>query len=143
MVLQMARSGGAVAPPDRPGPKLGLCVGDEADGVADGLEVLDLFVRDAHAELLFSVDDDRHHRDGVDVQVLGEGLVHFDSLGGQASFFVDDFSQAGQDLFVASHWWLLFLFSPWTAGVPASSGGNDSNRGFGLLCDLKTGKDWE
>src|SRR6185436_3354795 len=32
---------------------------------------------------------------------------------------------------------------PWAAGVPAASGGNDSNRGFGLLCDLKTGEDWK
>src|SRR6478736_7812212 len=66
--------GGAGRRPDASG----LGAADEGDGVADGLEVLDLAVRDAHAELLLGVDDDRHHREGVDVEVLGEGLVHLD-----------------------------------------------------------------
>ena len=54
---------------------------DEVDGVADGLEVLDLFVGDLDVELLLGVDDDRHHRDRVDVEVVGERLVQLDRVG--------------------------------------------------------------
>ena len=35
------------------------------------------------AELLLGVDDDGHHRDGVDVQVVGEGLVELDRVSGR------------------------------------------------------------
>jgi hypothetical protein len=45
---------------------------DEGDGVAHGLEVLDLVVGDGDAELLLGIDDDRHHRDRVDVEVVRE-----------------------------------------------------------------------
>src|SRR6476469_1510074 len=81
----------------RPGAS-GLRAGDEGDGVADGLEVLDLAVRDAHAELLLGVDDDRHHREGVDVEVLGEGLVHLDGRGVEAGLLVDDLGKTLEDL---------------------------------------------
>ena len=36
-------------------------VRDELDCVANGLEVLDLFVRDGHLELLLGVHNDSHH----------------------------------------------------------------------------------
>src|SRR6476660_6577017 len=81
----------------RPGGS-GLRPADEGDGVADGLEVLDLAVRDAHAELLLGVDDDRHHREGVDVEVLGEGLVHLDGRGVETGLLVDDLGKTLEDL---------------------------------------------
>ena len=55
-----------------------LRVADAIDGVADGLEVLDLVVRDANAEALLHVDDDLHHVERVDLEVVGERLVGFD-----------------------------------------------------------------
>src|SRR5215203_2973231 len=48
-----------------------LCLGDEADRVVDRREVLDLVVGDLDAELLLGVDDDGHHRQRVDVEVVG------------------------------------------------------------------------
>src|SRR5690606_32900065 len=77
-VRDAGRPGRAFARPGLPcitAKGLGLRLDDEVDGVANGLEVLDLFVGDLDVELLFSVDDDRHHRDGVDVEVVREGLV--------------------------------------------------------------------
>src|SRR6185312_3256958 len=113
----VGRPAAAGGPPRRPGlpgsaagatagrarPGSGLGVGDEVHGVADGLEVLDFLVRDLHIELLFGVDDDGHHGDGVDVEVVREGLVQLNRVGGQAGLFVDDLGKAGQDFFVASH----------------------------------------
>src|SRR5664280_2682217 len=78
-----------------------LCTRDEAHGVADRLEVLDLVVGDAHAELLLGVDDDRHHRQRVDVEVVGEGLVELDGGGVQTGLFVDDLGETVEDLFLA------------------------------------------
>src|SRR6476469_8637969 len=92
----------------RPGAS-GLRAGDEGDGVADGLEVLDLAVRDAHAELLLGVDDDRHHREGVDVEVLGEGLVHLDGRGVESGLLVDDLGKTLEDLLLG----LCHLSTPW------------------------------
>src|SRR4051794_12063473 len=76
----------------------GLRAVDVRDGVAHGLEVLDLAVGDAHAELLLGVDDDRHHREGVDVEVLGEGLVHLDGRGVESGLLVDDLGKTLKDL---------------------------------------------
>src|SRR6478609_6423089 len=87
----------------------GLGARDVRDGVADGLEVLDLAVRDAHAELLLGVDDDRHHREGVDVEVLGEGLVHLDGRGVEAGLLVDDLGKTLEDLLLG----LCHLSTPW------------------------------
>src|SRR6476469_747392 len=97
--------GGAGRRPDASG----LCAADEGDGVADGLEVLDLAVRDAHAELLLGVDDDRHHREGVDVEVLGEGLVHLDGRGVETGLLVDDLGKTLEDLLLG----LSHLSTPW------------------------------
>src|SRR5699024_8734728 len=71
---------------------------DVLDGVADGGEVLDLFVGDADVELLLGVDHDGHHRDGVDVEVVGEGLVELDVLGGDTGLLVHDLGEALEDL---------------------------------------------
>src|SRR5699024_10324379 len=71
---------------------------DVLDGVADGGEVLDLFVGDADVELLLGVDYDGHHRDGVDVEVVGEGLVELDVLGGDTGLLVHDLGEALEDL---------------------------------------------
>ena len=88
----------------------GLGLGDEVDGVADGVEVLDLVVGDAHAELLLGVDDDRHHRQRVDVEVVGERLVELDGVGRvEPGLLVDDLGQAGEDLLLAAvPWWCSF-----------------------------------
>src|SRR5690606_15988295 len=61
---------------------LGRSVDDEVDGVLHGDEVLHLVVRNLDVELLLSVHDDGHHRDRVDVQVVGECLVELHGLGG-------------------------------------------------------------
>src|SRR6478609_10457920 len=87
---------------DRPGGSgSGLRGRDERDGIADGGEVLDLVVGDAHVELLLGERDDRHHRQGVDVEVVGEGLLGQDGVGGQPGLLADDLGQAGQDLLLA------------------------------------------
>src|SRR5665648_206615 len=74
---------------------------DEGHGVADGGQVLDLFVGDADRELLLGEGDDRHHRQRVDVEVVGEGLLRRDGVSGQPSLLADDLGQAGQDLLLA------------------------------------------
>src|SRR5665811_2274996 len=74
-----------------------LRAGDEAHGVADRLEVLDLVVRDADAELLLGIDDDRHHRERVDVEVVGEGLVELHRGGVKTRLFIDDLGETFED----------------------------------------------
>src|SRR3954451_24204543 len=69
--------------------------------VADGLEVLDVVVGDPDAELLLGVDHDRHHRQRVDVEVVGEVHVGLDGVGGQAGLLVDDLGQTAEDLLLA------------------------------------------
>src|SRR5918994_7579873 len=76
---------------------------DEGHGVADGCEVLHLVVRDLHAELLLGGDDHLDHRQRVDVEVVDEGLVHLDVLGGNAGDLVNDVGQAGTDLLGGGH----------------------------------------
>src|SRR3954453_15242899 len=90
----------------------GLRAVDVRDGVAHGLEALDLAVGDAHAELLLGVDDDRHHREGVDVEVLGEGLVHLDGRGVEAGLLVDDLGKTLEDLLLG----LSHLSAPCSLG---------------------------
>src|SRR4051794_23860045 len=68
---------------------------DERDGVADGLEVLDLVVRDLHAEPLLGGHDDLDHGERVDVQVLGERLVLGDVLGVDSGDLLEDLAQTG------------------------------------------------
>src|SRR3954454_12249269 len=76
---------------------------DERDGVADGLEVLDLVVGDRHAELLLGGHDDLDHGERVDVEVLDERLVELDVLDGDARDLVDDLGEVGADLFGGGH----------------------------------------
>src|SRR5690606_40185823 len=64
----------------------------------DGGEVLDLVVGDAHGELLLGERDDRHHRQRVDVQVVGEGLVELDRVGRQTGLLADNLGQPFEDL---------------------------------------------
>src|SRR5690349_6797942 len=45
---------------------------DEADGVADGLDVAELVVGDGDAELVLDSGGDLDHRQRVDVEVVGE-----------------------------------------------------------------------
>src|SRR5829696_3544610 len=75
---------------------------DVGDGVAHGRETLDVVVGDAHAELLLGVDHDGHHRQRVDVQVVGERLVRLDVAGGDAGLLVDDLGETLEDLLLAS-----------------------------------------
>src|SRR6476469_1941286 len=85
---------------------------DEGDGVADGLEVLDLVVGDGHAELLLGGHDDLDHGERVDVEVVHEGLVQLDGVGVDAGDLVDDVGEVGTDFFGGGHgafpsyrWW--------------------------------------
>jgi hypothetical protein len=88
--------------------------GDERHRVADGGEVLDLFVRDLHAELLLGGDDDLDHGERVDVEVLGEGLVQLDVLGRDSGDLVDDFGESGEDLFLSGgHVWRSLPVFSW------------------------------
>ena len=75
-----------------------LRLGDVAHCIVDRLEVLDLVVRDLDAELLLGVDDDGHHRQRVDVEVVGEGLVRLDLVGLDAGLLVDDLGETLEDL---------------------------------------------
>src|SRR5690349_22550558 len=72
---------------------------DERDGVADGLEVLDLVVGDRDAELLLGRHDDLDHRGRVDVEVVDEGLVELDVVLVDTGDLVDDLGEVGADLF--------------------------------------------
>src|SRR4051794_29748141 len=76
---------------------------DEGDGVADGLEVLDLVVGDLDVELLLGGDDDLDHGQRVDVEVLDERLVELDVVGGNAGDLVDDVGEVRADLLGGSH----------------------------------------
>ena len=84
---------------------------DERHGVADGLEVLDLVVGDGDAELLLGGDDDLDHGQGVDVEVVDEGLVELDVVGVDAGDLVDDLGEVGADLFGGGH--LVFVSLCW------------------------------
>src|SRR5689334_7240147 len=94
--------------PDRSAPadrrsESALGVLDEGDGVAHGLEVLDLVVGDGHAELLLGGHDDLDHGERVDVEVVHEGLVQLDVVGVDAGHLVDDLGEVGADFFGAGH----------------------------------------
>src|SRR5690349_11454261 len=79
----------------------GLVLEDVVGRVADGLEVLDVLVRDLHVEALLGGDDDLDHGQRVDVQVVGEGLVQLDVLGGDPGDLVHDLGETGDDLFLS------------------------------------------
>src|SRR5919106_4572766 len=76
---------------------------DESHGVTDGREVLHLVVRDLHAELLLGGDDHLDHRQRVDVEVVGEGLVELDVCRGDAGDLVDDVGKTAADLLGTGH----------------------------------------
>src|ERR1700754_2340745 len=84
---------------------------DVGDGVAHGLEVLHLVVRDLHAELLLGRDHDLDHGQRVDVEVVGERLLLGHVVGVDAGDLFQDLGQARGDL-VTGHcgcflsvWW--------------------------------------
>ena len=108
---------GASAGPGSPTPRRGSRAGllgldDVVHRVLDRDEVLDVVVRDLHAELLLGVHDDGHHGDGVDVEVVRERLVRLDRVGLQAGLLVDDLRQAGKDVSFAVCHFLSFSLLP-------------------------------
>src|SRR5690349_7152280 len=116
---------------------------DERDGVADGLEVLDLVVGDLDVELLLGGHDDLDHGERVDVEVVDERLVELDVVGGNAGHLVDDVGEVGADLLSGCHWgellrwltllrWWVVLRAPAasTTGI-CGSGDGDDLRGVG------------
>ena len=71
---------------------------DVLHGVTDGAEVLGLLVGDLDAELLLAGVDDLDHGQGVDVEIVGEGLLlgHLGLL--DTGDVVDDVCEIGQNL---------------------------------------------
>src|SRR4051794_7888022 len=86
---------------------------DEADGVADGLDVAELVVGDGDAELVLDGGRDLDHRQRVDVEVLGEGLLGSGVGGGDAGHLLQDLAKSGLDLLGAGH--AGFLSLGWSA----------------------------
>src|SRR4051794_4859989 len=82
---------------------------DVGHGVADGLEVLDLVVRDLDAELLLGRHHDLDHGQRVDVQVVGEGLTLGDVVRVHPGDLLEDLGEAGGDLFASCHFLVLPL----------------------------------
>src|SRR3954453_53415 len=76
---------------------------DVGNGVADGLEVLHLVVRDLDAELLLGGHHHLDHRQRVDVQVVGEGLLLGDVVRVHPGDLLEDLGEAGGDLFASCH----------------------------------------
>src|SRR6516165_1298088 len=71
------------------------------DDVLDGLQVLELLVRDLDAELVLGRHGDLHHRQRVDVEVVDEVLLGRHFVGGHAGDLVDDLGEPGQNLLVS------------------------------------------
>src|SRR5689334_17491783 len=76
---------------------------DEADRVADGLDVAELVVGDGDTELVLDGGGDLDHRQRVDVEVLGEGLLGSGVGGGDAGHLLQDIAESGLDLLGAGH----------------------------------------
>src|SRR5688572_11027838 len=74
---------------------------DVAHRVADRRQALDVVVGDAHPELFLGVDHDGHHRQRVDVEIVGEGLLGLHVAGGDAGLLVDDLGETLEDLLLA------------------------------------------
>src|SRR5262245_23804308 len=91
-------SGRVITPSDSSG-----VLDDVADGIADLPEVLHLVVRDLDAELLFGRDDDLDHRERVDVELLGEGLLLLHVGGIDAGDLLQDLGEARGDFLTAAH----------------------------------------
>jgi hypothetical protein len=75
---------------------------DVVNGIADGLEVLDILVWDRHVEALLSCYNDLDHRQSVDIQVIGEGLVKLYVLNWDTGDLVDDLGESVDNLFLRS-----------------------------------------
>src|SRR3954470_4978444 len=94
-----------------PGPAAGrrdpgvsaLVLLDEADRVADGLDVAELVVGDGDTELVLDGGGDLDHRQRVDVEVVGERLLGGGVGRGHAGDLLQDLGQAGLDLCGAAH----------------------------------------
>lgn len=78
--------------------EVSLVLDDVVDGVANGFDVLGLFVRDLNAELLVAGVDDLDHGQRVDVEVVNEGLLKGDLGLVDTSDVIDDVSHVGKDL---------------------------------------------
>jgi hypothetical protein len=76
---------------------------DEADRVTDGLDVAELVVGDGDAELVLDGGRDLDHRQGVDVEVVGERLLGGGVGGGHTGDLLQDLGQTGLDLLGAAH----------------------------------------
>jgi hypothetical protein len=76
---------------------------DVGDGVAHGLDVGELVVGDGHAELVLDGGGDLDHRQGVDVQVVGERLLRGGVAGGHPGHLLQDLAEAGLDVCGAGH----------------------------------------
>src|SRR3954462_13111343 len=92
------------SPAGRPDPgDSALVLLDVADRVADGLDVAELVVGDGDAELVLDRRGDLHHRQRVDVEVVGERLLGGGVGGGHAGDLLQDLGQTGLDLLGAAH----------------------------------------
>src|SRR3954447_1064691 len=76
---------------------------DVGDGIADGLEVLYLVVRDLDAELLLGGHHDLDQGQRVDVQVVGEGLLLGDVVRVHPGDLFQNLGEAGGDLSASCH----------------------------------------
>src|SRR3954453_3734268 len=71
---------------------------DVGDRVAHGLDVAELVVGDGDAELVLDGGGDLDHRQRVDVEVLGEGLLGSGVGRGDAGHLLQDLAETGLDL---------------------------------------------
>src|SRR5918993_2953296 len=106
----MRPAGRGAGPPPRTcerwgagGLRLLLVLLDVADRVADGLDVAQLVVGDRDAELVLDRGGDLDHRQRVDVQVIGEGLLRGGVGGRHTGDLLQDLGQTGLDLLGAAH----------------------------------------
>src|ERR671913_2560098 len=104
----MRPAGGGAGPPPRTcerwgagGLRLLLVLLDVADRVADGLDVAELVVGDRDAELVLDGGGDLDHRQGVDVEVVGERLLRGRVGGRDAGDPPQDLGQTGLDVLAA------------------------------------------
>jgi hypothetical protein len=53
-----------------------------------------MLIWDLHVEALLGCNNDLDHRESVDIQVIGEGLVQLDVLGRYTGDLADDFGES-------------------------------------------------
>src|SRR5215218_8134992 len=82
---------------------------DVVHGVADGLDVAELVVGDGDAELVLDGGGDLDHRQRVDIEVLGEGLLRGGVGRRHAGDLLQDLGQTGLDV-LAAHAGVLSLW---------------------------------